>query len=395
MKKILLFLVLFTSSCSTTENFLPSLIPDFVENYFKPEVKPYSDLPSFTPDVKIQLIWEREVSGNIEENYSFLNFYKYNDDIFLPTTGKEVYIISSESGEVKNSIDVNLDIFSNIIVDENLIYFGSKQDTITAIDYSNKKLLWQRVMSSEVMSVSEINESVIYVRTNDSKVSAIDINTGKFLWINSQIPSELSIRGMSEPVIADGKLFVGFDDGKIISYNLDNGDINWQVKIPAPKNENIIERLNDIDGSMIIDNSILYAISYQGSVVAIDCFTGQILWIKEASSIFGLDSNEDNVFYIDDDGILWGIEKFSGRPAWKQDQFFKRLKGTPIFYNEFVIAKDVENYLHIFNSNDGTVIGRLEVNSDIQFILADYDSLYMLDKKFSLKKYEINNIVSE
>ena len=56
MKKILLFLVLFTSSCSTTENFLPSLIPDFVENYFKPEVKPYSDLPIFTPNVKIQLI---------------------------------------------------------------------------------------------------------------------------------------------------------------------------------------------------------------------------------------------------------------------------------------------------------------------------------------------------
>ena len=167
---------------------------------------------------------------------------------------KKIHIIASESGEIKKSIDVTLDIFSNIIVDSSLVYFGTLQDTVTALNISNNEVLWQRIMPSEVMSISEVSNNTIFIRTNDSKITAIDINTGEFLWINSQIPTELSIRGLSKPRIDEEKLFVGFEDGKIVSYNIVNGDINWQAQIPSGSTETIIDRLNDIDGNMIVDD---------------------------------------------------------------------------------------------------------------------------------------------
>jgi len=389
MRKILFFLIFFTGSCSTTE----SLLPNFVTKYFEEEAKIYSDLPSYISGSKVDLIWEVKFASESEDAYSFLDIFKFNDEIFIPTYDKKIYVISSESGAVEKSIDTELDIFSGLVVDSELIYFGSKQDTVSAIKHTDNTILWQRIMSSEVMSISKIVNNIIYVRTNDSNISAIDINTGKFLWINSQLSADLSIRGSSEPIISDNKVYSGFEDGRIAAYNALNGDIVWQSQLSGIKAETLIDRLNDIDGSMVVDKGVLYAISYQGSIAALDSFSGQILWSREASSIDGLSASYDNIFYTDDDGILWCLEKYSGRPVWKQDSLKKRLIGTPIFLNDFILVGDIENYIHIINADDGTISGRIQLKNPIQSIYAEFDSIFVLDKDFNLNKYKINRIL--
>ena len=394
MKKVLFFLIIFTPSCASTERFLPNFTPNFITKYFKEDVKPYNDLPSFSEEVNVEIIWEKKLSGEIENNYTFLNMFKFGENIYVPSNNKKIHIVSSELGNLNESIDVELDIFSGIVADENLIYFGSKQDTVTAVESSSKNVLWQRVMSSEVMSISRVENELIYVTTNDSKVTAIDTNTGKFIWINSQIPAALSIRGSSTPIIEDDKVYIGFEDGRIVSYNATNGDIIWQVQLPSTRIETVIDRLNDIDGSMVLDNGVLYAISYQGSIAAIDSFNGQLLWTQEASSINGLASNNNSIFYIDNDGIMKSVDKYTGRQEWEQSQFFKRLIGSPVFFNDFIIANDIENYLHIFDIETGLASGRIKLRNKIQSIYVEYDSLYMLDNELNLTKYNINKIIN-
>jgi outer membrane protein assembly factor BamB len=394
MKKVLFFLIIFTPSCASTERFLPNFTPDFITKYFKEDVKPYKDLPSFSEEVNVEIIWKKKLSGEIENNYTFLNMFKFGENIYVPSNNKKIHIVSAELGNLNESIDVELDIFSGIVADENLIYFGSKQDTVTAVESSSKNVLWQRVMSSEVMSISRVENELIYVTTNDSKVTAIDTNTGKFIWINSQIPAALSIRGSSAPIIEDDKVYIGFEDGRIVSYNSRNGDIIWQVQLPSTRIETVIDRLNDIDGSMILDNGVLYAISYQGSIAAIDSFNGQLLWTQEASSINGLASNNNSIFYIDNDGIMKSLDKYTGRQEWEQSQFFKRLIGSPVFFNDFIIANDIENYLHIFNIETGLASGRIKLRNKIQSIYVEYDSLYVLDNELNLTKYNINKIIN-
>ena len=394
MKKVLFFLIIFTPSCASTERFLPNFTPDFITKYFKEDVKPYKDLPSFSEEVNVEIIWKKKLSGEIENNYTFLNMFKFGENIYVPSNNKKIHIVSAELGNLNESIDVELDIFSGIVADENLIYFGSKQDTVTAVESSSKNVLWQRVMSSEVMSISRVENELIYVTTNDSKVTAIDTNTGKFIWINSQIPAALSIRGSSTPIIEDDKVYIGFEDGRIVSYNSKNGDIIWQVQLPSTRIETVIDRLNDIDGSMVLDNGVLYAISYQGSIAAIDSFNGQLLWTQEASSINGLASNNNSIFYIDNDGIMKSVDKYTGRQEWEQSQFFKRLIGSPVFFNDFIIANDIENYLHIFDIETGLASGRIKLRNKIQSIYVEYDSLYVLDNELNLTKYNINKIIN-
>ena len=135
---------------------------------------------------------------------------------------------------------------------------------------------------------------------------------------------------------------------------------------------------------------MLYAISYQGSAVAIDSASGQILWRKEASSINSLASNFENIVFINNDGVLVSLDKYTGRVKWKQSKFFKRLIGSPIIFNDFIIVSDIENYLHIINTDTGSISGRIKIKDKIQSFYNKFDSLYILDKNFSLKKINIS-----
>ncbi len=67
--------------------------------------------------------------------------------------------------------------------------------------------------------------------------------------------------------------------------------------------------------------------------------------------------------------------------------------GSPIYFNSYIITNDIENYLHVFDYRDGKTVGRLNMSNSAQSIFSDYDALYLLDKDFVIKKYEITEIV--
>ena len=94
----------------------------------------------------------------------------------------------------------------------------------------------------------------------------------------------------------------------------------------------------------------------------------------------------ENVFYNDNNGVLWSIDKFSGKPLWKQDKLYKRLISAPIYFNDLILIADIENYVHILEAQSGNIVGRFKTKNPIQSYFADYDALYLLDKEFSLKK---------
>ena len=58
MKKISLLLIILLSSCSSSEGLLPGFTPDFIKDYFINEVKPYGELPSYSKDVNIKILWQ-------------------------------------------------------------------------------------------------------------------------------------------------------------------------------------------------------------------------------------------------------------------------------------------------------------------------------------------------
>ena len=101
--------------------------------------------------------------------------------------------------------------------------------------------------------------------------------------------------------------------------------------------------------------------------------------------------DSENIFLVNNEGILISLDKYTGKVKWKQNKLLKRLIGSPIILNNHIIVNDIENFLHIFNADTGSISGRIKLESPTQSMLKEYDSLYLLSKEFSLKKINVSD----
>ena len=382
----IIFIFSFLSSCSLDfEDYVPSFIEDWYEDGEK-----LPPLPKFENNVDIKRIWSSSYSGEIEDDNNFISLSILADRIFFSNNEKSLYVVSSENGKLLKKLEVQLGIHSGVSATEDIILYGSQEDTVTAVDINTNEVVWQRILSSEILAISEIINNRAYVRTSDSKIYAFDAGTGEIRWQSIHITPSLTIRGVSKQIIGDTALYVGFDDGKVFAYNLDNGGVIWRVDISSKKGKTVIDRLSDIDGNIKYSDGIIYAVSYQGKVSAIDSSDGKVIWSKEGSSYYGIDVDDKHLFYTDDIGRIFCLDKFSGKIVWLQDSLSMRLISSPVVYMNNIFVADIEGYIHILNPLSGVIQGRIKLDDKIQSIVSNNEEgIFFLDKDINISKFQI------
>ena len=53
------------------------------------------------------------------------------------------------------------------------------------------------------------------------------------------------------------------------------------------------------------------------------------------------------------------FDRSTGASAWKQDKLAQRRLGGPQVAGDYLMAVDVEGYVHLFDRNNGSLVGRM------------------------------------
>ncbi len=187
---------------------------------------------------------------------------------------------------------------------EDALLLGSSDGYVLKLDARSGALTWSVPVRGEILSPPQSNGNVVVVQTNDGKLQGLDFATGKLLWTyDSNIPV-LTVRGTSSPIMHNDRVYAGFANGRVLALNANTGAIVWEVRVAIPQGRSEIERLVDVDGTMELAGSELYAASYQGNLVAIDVDTGTRMWQQKVSSYSGVSQGFGNIYVADEDGTL-------------------------------------------------------------------------------------------
>ena len=143
-------------------------IPDFVEEWFEKDSS-IPDLPDIKNNTSLKLLWSKSYSGEIDPSLNKVKLPVLYDKIFLFNNENEVFIVKKDNGEVTKKIQIELDILSDILPTASSIIFSTQQDTISSYDF-NGKLLWQRIINGEILSLSQIYNDMFFARTVDGKI---------------------------------------------------------------------------------------------------------------------------------------------------------------------------------------------------------------------------------
>ena len=324
---------------------------------------PPSPLTSFEEEFNIKRVWSTDTGAGSDKQHLKLTPAIADNKVFVADYKGRVQGIKLETGERLWDVETKTDISAGPGAGSGLVLVGTRNADILALSMSNGKELWRTSVSSEVLSVPKVSAGIVIVRTVDGRTRALDASSGKRLWIYDRSQPVLTLRGNSSPAVTQDIGLVGFDNGKLAALLLKNGRLIWESTIAVPRGRSELERMVDIDGDPVVRDGVVYIVSYQGNVAALELKSGRLLWTRKMSSYAGLDVTDKQIYITDDESDVWALDRNSGASLWRQDKLKWRSLTAPVAMDNHVVIADFEGYLHWLSQEDGHLVARGRADS--------------------------------
>lgn len=248
---------------------------------------------------------------------------------------------------------------------EGLVVVGSLEGDVIALDAATGAEKWKSKVANEVLVAPAIGGGMVFVHSNDGRVTALDAGSGERRWFYSADVPALTVRGNGAMTVGPGILFVGNDNGTLTALSMVDGGVVWTTPVAQPEGRSELERMADVDGPALLDNTTLYATSYKNHTVAIDGPSGQLMWDRENGGPRGLALSNSAVVVTDPTGKVWGLDKNTGSSLWQQDALAYRNTSAPAVQGDYAVVGDLEGVLHWLRLSDGAFAARSSVGGAI------------------------------
>lgn len=365
-------------------------------------IKGWFDSDEDDPTAPVELV-DIEQTVNIKKRWTVgvgngqgKGFYKLQpvlrgDTIYAASTDGEVKAIDRSNGKTLWKTDLETSLSGGVGVYGDALFLGNADGFVLKLDASDGEELWSTRLKGEVLAPPQANGRVVVAQTYDGKLQGLDYDSGEKLWTYDSNVPVLTIRGTSTPIVDGDTVYAGFANGRVLAFNAANGSVLWEVRVAISQGRSEIERIVDIDGSMVLIGSELYASSYQGRVVAIDVSSGRKVWQKDVSSFSGVSQGFGNVYVTDEDGTLSAYQRNGQGLRWQQTALGYRELSRPTPVSSYVAVADLEGIVHLVSQVDGEFVGRVDAGGGgaRADMLADGNLLYVFNDDGKLIAFEI------
>ena len=245
------------------------------------------------------------------------------------------------------------------VISGDLLVVGTLDGHVYGLDAKTGDERWHAELAAEVLSPPAIVGDQVVVRTEDGRVYSLNRETGARQWANdgSNVPV-LSLRGNGALLAVNGVVFMGTDDGKLVSLRLDNGEKLWEQLLASGEGRTDIDRLNDADGDVVLDGTTLYASAYHGNLSAVDGPSGRPLWSRAFSSATTPVVSNNMLYAVNDDSEVWAFDKAGGTDMWRSNALKYRWLSAPAVQGDYTVVGDFQGYVHWLKISDGSLAGR-------------------------------------
>jgi len=149
-----------------------------------------------------------------------------------------------------------------------LVYFGSWDHRVYAVDVGTHRARWTFTTGGEVKGGLAFARGTVYAGSYDGHVYALGARTGKLRW-SAGAERRLTGRGRfyATPAVAYGRVFVGATDGIVYAFGARSGRLLWARRTGSY-----------VYGAAAVWRGAVYVGSYDHRFYALDAATGAVRW---------------------------------------------------------------------------------------------------------------------
>jgi outer membrane protein assembly factor BamB len=225
-------------------------------------------------------------------------------------------------------------VLSSPAVAGGVVYFGSVDNNLYAVDQETGKQKWKFKTSRQVTSSPAVVDGVVYFTAFDGALYALAADTGAVKWrfsaeyerrfqanrLHGYPPGYQTIPDSwdlftSSPAVFNGKVYFGSGDGNIYAVDTQTGTLQWKFATG-----------DVVHASPAIANNTVYIGSWDSYLYALDAESGQERWrFKSGEDSFthnqvGFQSSPavvDGTVYVGcRDAHVYALDAMSGRKKW-------------------------------------------------------------------------------
>ena len=191
----------------------------------------------------------------------------------------------------------------------------TKGGTISPTNVGRLKVMWSRATGSSAEGINSspaVANGRVFIGSDDGRLYAFGVGGGP-LW-------SASIGGpvRSSPAVDNGIVVVGSDHGKIQARSVSNGALRWS---------------HDVQGSVtappLIADGRVYIGTRGGTFFAFNESSGKIVWKQNTWSVWDAAAYRNGVVYVgSDQSRVWAFDSDTGHRRWVTN-VWGRVRSTP------------------------------------------------------------------
>ena len=246
------------------------------------------------------------------------------------------------------------DVYSSPAVSNGIVYVGSEDKNLYAIDAVTGTQKWLFITGDKVVSSPAVSNGVVYIGSGDGNLYAIDAMIGKEKW---RFKTGGSVD--SSPAVSNGIVYVGGFDRL--------GEEHYLCAIDAVTGERkwLFITGGSVDSSPAVSNGIVYFGSKDNNLYAIDAVTGTQKWALAMEGGVSTSPAVANGFvYIgSNDGNVYAIDAVTRTEKWRFATGVS-VYSSPAVSNGVVYVLRGDNSLYAIDAMTGKKQWRLKTGTD-------------------------------
>ena len=227
---------------------------------------------------------------------------------------------------------------------------------LVVLESGNK--VWSKKLSASAFTAPLVAGGRVFVLAADRSVSAFDAQNGARLWTQKRDGEPLVLRQQGVLMPYGNALLAGLS-GRLVAFNPDNGNVEWEAPLASPRGTNDVERLVDLVGPAARVGNAICARAFQASVGCVDANSGRTGWAQTAKGAVGIAADAEYVFGTESNGIVQAWNLADGVKRWSVDRFQHRKLTAPLVLGRAVVTADESGLVHVLAKKDGSHLNRL------------------------------------
>lgn len=237
---------------------------------------------------------------------------------------------------------------------------------LVAVNPDTGAVMWKSTLPSPSRGAPTVMNDRIYVVTLDNSLLVYNAQDGTQHWKYTGLSETTNLLGSASPAADESLVVLPLSSGEIYGLRPENGQVVWEDNLSAIRRAGSLASISDIKGLPVIDQGVVYAVSFSGRMVALDQITGRRLWQREIGSAETPWAAGETVFVLTSAQQLAALSRATGDVLWVTqlpryedgDSEEPIVWSGPVLAGGRLFAVSNNGVMAVVNPQDGKVLGR-------------------------------------